>query len=277
MAYAPTLTVSTDAEPMPRVEVLFESFAAGTAFVDVYRLAAGREYKVRAGVKAATAGALSRIDFEAPFGTPVTYRAEMFNASLVSLGFTDTTSTILQVEETWVHNPLNPGGGVQVTMADTAAARLSRPVDGATFRPEGRRTAVVIAGDRGGLQGVSLDCYTLTDADTELFANLVGGYDTTTVPVLCFRIPASTKMRLPRPLFAVVFDPAEIALDLNEGGESMFWETVGDEAAPPTPALVVPLLTRADIDAAYATRAAVRADNLTRLSVSRRYEFAGSA
>jgi hypothetical protein len=47
----------------------------------VYRLAAGREYLVRGAVKAPVAGALSRIDFEVPFGVEVTYRAEMFDSA----------------------------------------------------------------------------------------------------------------------------------------------------------------------------------------------------
>jgi len=277
MPYAPTLTVSVDPNPMPRVEVLFTSFVALTAFVDVYRLAEGREYKVRSAVKAATAGALTRIDFEVPFGIPVTYRAEMFDAAGVSLGFTDTTSVLLDVDETWVHNPLNPAGAVRVTMADSAADSLSRPVSGALFHPEGRRVGVVIGGAKQGLRGVNLDCYTLTDADTDSFAALTGTYNSTTVPVLCFRIPATMKMRIPRPLFAAVLDPTEVAFDLRMGGSAVMWQSTGDEVSPPTPALVVPLLTNADINANFATNAALNAAHLNNLAINRRYDLAGSA
>ncbi|WP_223690134.1 hypothetical protein [Leifsonia poae] len=124
MAYAPTLIVSTDAAPCPRAEVLFTSFAAGTSSVDVYRLAADREYLVRGAVKAAVAGALSRIDFEIPFGVPVQYRAEMFDAAGLSLGFTDTATVTVDVRDTWVHNRLTRRGRRRLRSAAMRHGRL---------------------------------------------------------------------------------------------------------------------------------------------------------
>lgn len=277
MAYAPTLTVSTDANPMPRVEVLFSSFAAGTVKVTVYRLAQGREFKVRSAVNAATAGALSRIDFEIPFGVPVTYRAEMFDASGVSLGFTDTATVTMSIPDMWVHNPLNPAGGVKVMFRGSAARELSRPVEGDVFYPQGRRVGVVISGQRRGLQGVVLDIIVDSVADADKFAALVGDYSTTTIPVLCFRLGANDRVRLPRPLFAFVQDPREVDVTYALGGEKIAFEMVGDEVSPPAPALIVPLLTNADLNAYYATNAALKADNLTNLAVNRRYDLAGSA
>lgn len=277
MAYAPTLTVSLDASPMPRVEVLFSSFAAGTARVDVYRLAEGREFKVRSAVKAATAGALSRIDYEVPFGVLVTYRAEMFNAVGVSLGFTDTASVTLSTADTWVHNPLDPAGGVRVAFRGDAARDLSRPVRGDTFWPEGRRVGVVISGERSGLRGVTLDIIVDTIGDADRFASLVGDYNTTTVPVLCFRIGAADRVRLPRTLFASVFDPREQDVNYNIGGTQIAFAMTGDEVSPPTPAVVIPLLTNADINAAYATNGLLNADHLTNLSINRHYALAGTA
>lgn len=276
MPYAPILSVSADADPMPRVEVLFEAFAAGTTHVDVFRLAGGREFKVRSAVKAATAGALSRIDFEVPFGVPVTYRAEMFDAAGMSLGFTDTSSVELDVSGTWVHNPLDPAGGVRVTLLQGAAGMLSRPVSGSVVYPQGRRVGVVVAGQRRGLQDVNLNCFTDTDEDADRFAALVGGYDRTTTPVLCFRTGSDMRIRLPRPLFAAVFDPREVEFDVHLGGSAIEWQMEGTEVSPPTPALVVPLLTRQDINAAYGSRGALNADNLTRLAVNRRYDLAGT-
>ena len=118
---APILTAYVDAAPCPRVEVFFPSLAAGTATVTVYRLAAGREHRVRGAVKAPTGGTLTRIDFEVPFGIPVTYRAEQFNAAGLSLGFTDSTSITVAVTDSWMHNPLNPAGSVRVFFGDDTA------------------------------------------------------------------------------------------------------------------------------------------------------------
>jgi hypothetical protein len=85
-------------------------------------------------------------------------------------------------------------------------------------------------------------------------------------------------MRLPRPLFTDVLDLKERSIDLHiAGGTRTEFVTTGDEAAPPTPALVIPLLTRADLNAYYATRSALNADNLTRLGVNTRYDLAGTA
>ncbi|WP_022886356.1 hypothetical protein [Glaciibacter superstes] len=277
MAYAPVITPSVDAAPCPRAEVLFSSFAAGTTFVTAYRLGGGREYRMRGAVNTPVAGALTRIDFEVPFGLEVSYRAEMFNSAGSSLGYTDATSVTLNVNETWLHNPLDPQGAVRVRMASDAARSISRPVPGSVLYPRGRRVGIVVSEPRQGIQGIALDCYTLTDDDTDRFADMVGTYTSNSVPVLCVRVGADMKMRVPRPLFASVLDPREEAINLHIGGESMKWSMSGDEVSPPTPALFIPLLTRADINAYYSTRSAVKADNLTRLAVNRRYDLAGTA
>lgn len=277
MAYEPTLTVYTDANPMPRVEVLFPALDPDAAFVTVYRMAEGREYKVRGAVKAPTVGTLTRIDSEVPFGIPVTYRAEMFDSSQNSLGFTGATSGTVDSTDTWVHNPLDPSGGVRVTFLSSAAKDLSRPVEGSTFYPLGRRVGVVISGQRRGLSGVVLDCLTDSISDANKFAALVGSYSTTTVPVMCFRVGSNSTMRIPRVFFVSVLDPREREIDLHSGGSAIEWGLMGDEVSPPAAGIIIPLLTRADINAYYATNAALAADNLTRLDVNRRYDLAGSA
>ncbi len=277
MAYEPDLIVAADDGTMPRLEVLFESFAPGTAFVDVYRLGEGREYKVRAAVRAATAGSLSRIDSEVPFGIPVTYRAEMFDAAGVSLGFTDTASVQLDTTDTWVHNPLNPAGGVKVAFRDTALDKLSRPVEGDVYFPQGRRVAVVISGQRRGLQNVPLDIIVDSVEDADKFGALLGTYSETTVPVLCFRVGAEDRLRLPRPFFAAVFDAPEEDVTYVLGGEQIAFPMTGTEASPPAAGLVIPLLTNRDLNSAFATNAAMNGGALTNLGLNRRYDLAGSA
>jgi len=277
MPYAPTVTVLSDANPCPRAEVLFTSFAAGTARVTVSRQAAGREYRVRAAVNAATAGALSRVDYEIPFGVPVTYRAEMFNTTGLSLGFTDTATVTVSAPDTWVHNPLNPGGAVKVAFRDTALRALSRPVEGDVVYPMGRRVGVVVSGQRRGLRGVRLDVVTDTIEQADAFQALAGGYDAATVPVVCFRVGAADRIRIPRPFYASVMDAVEVDRTYVLGGQMIDHQVVGDEVTPPTEALLVSLLRNADIKAFYATNAAIRAANATNLAVTRRYELAGYA
>jgi hypothetical protein len=277
MTYEPTLTSYTDANPMPRVEVLFSSFDPDTAYVTVYRLAEGREYKVRGAVKAPTVGSLTRIDAEVPFGIPATYRAEMFDSSGASLGFTGTASITVNSADTWVHNPLDPSGGVRVTFLASAGRDISRPVDGSIFYPLGRRVGVVISGQRRGLSGVVLDCLTQTREEADKFAALVGSYSATTVPVMCFRPASTAQIRIPRVAFIAVLDPREKEINVRTGGAAIEWGIIGDEVSPPAAGIIIPLLTRADINAYYASNAAIAADNLTRLAVNRRYDLAGTA
>ena len=274
MAYAPTIIPFTNAAPAPRAEVLFTTFAPGTATVTVYRLAEGREYQVRGAVNAAVAGSLSRIDSEVPFGVPATYRAEMFDAAGMSLGFTDSGAVTLNVAETWVHNPLDPTGAVKVVFLQGSAKSIRRPSAGKVFYPEGRTVGVVISGARSGVTGIPLPVMTETFADADKIQAMLGGYGGRTVPVLCFRTPPP--MRIPRPFFVAVMDAAETDIAVSAGDEALSWEIEGDEVAPPAPGLFVPLLTNADINAFYATNAALNAGNLTNLDVNRRYELANS-
>lgn len=278
MAYAPTLNLSVDANPAPRVEVVFASLHPDTAsLAAIWRTGDGREWKVRGSVGISVSDQVARIDYEAPFGIPISYRAEMLNGAGDSLGFTDSSSEVtLDVDETWVHNPLNPQIALQVVTLQGTSYEWSRPVAGEVLFPKARRVGVVIGGARQGLRGQVFDLLVASDADADTFSSMLGTYSRTAVPVLCFRIGASDRSRLPRPLFGSVMDPREVDLTM-QGGEDLGFRFQSDEVAPPAPALVIPLLTRADVDAYYSTRAQVDTDNATRLAVSRRYDLAGTA
>lgn len=276
--YTPTLNLSIDADPCPRVEVLFSAFKPGTVAVDVYRLAGGRTFLVRGAVKAPVAGALSRIDFEVPFGLDVQYRAEMFDSSGLSLGFTGTATVNVDVAETWVHNPLDPQGATTVAFRRSALQDIQRPFEGDIVYPQGRIVGVVVAGQRRGVQDANLDVIVDTVEQADALQAMFGGYDSSTVPVICFRIGANDRVRIPRPFFAGVLTMSEQDQNYVIGtGEKIAYSIKGSEVSPPTPALVVPLLTRADLNAAFSTRAALNAFYLTRLEANRDYARAGTA
>jgi hypothetical protein len=279
MPYAPTVEVSLDENPAPRVEVIFESLDPDTESLRaIHRLGDDRDYRVRRSVNIPVTDSTARLDVEVPFGIPVTYRAEMLDGAGESLGYTDPSDPVtLAVEDTWVHNPLDPTTSLKVQFRANAARELSRPVRGSTEFPSGRRVGVVVGGERQGLRGVVLDIIVDTIEAADRFAALVGDYNTTTVPVLCFRIGASDRIRLPRPLFASVFNPVERDVDYIHGGTRIAFDIEADEVSPPTPAVVVPLLTNADLNAYYASNTALNADNLTNLGVNRRYDLAGTA
>jgi hypothetical protein len=273
----PELTVYLDANPAPRVEVLLTKLTADVATVTVYRLAAGREYQVRGAVNAATAGSLTRIDNEVPFGIPVTYRAELFDAQGLSLGFTGTSVVQLDVPDMWVHNPLDPHGAVRADFRGQDAPDLTRPSEGDVYYPQGRRVGVLISGQRRGLSGVRLDLIVDSEAEADRFAEMLGTYSADTVPALCFRVGAGQPVRLPRPFFAAVLSSTEQDLRPVLGIDSFGYLITGDEIDPPAVGIVVPLLTNADLNATYATNAELNGDNLTNLAVNRRYDLAGTA
>lgn len=302
---APILTPFTDAAPCPRVEVFFEDFDPGTTHVTVYRLAGGREFQVRGAVRAATAGSFARIDFEVPFNVPVTYRAEQFDAAGLSLGFTATTTLGDAVEglppaldlvpeddlapgmtvvgaglvsrETWMHNPLNPQGAVKVTLLDTAARSLSRPVPGEVSYPRGRRVGVMLSEPRRGLSGAVFDVFTESHADADAVQALIGSYTASAVPVICVRTGLRNPMRVAMPLFLGVLDIPEEDVSVRYGDEETVQRIEGSEVDPPIPGLFVPLLRRKDLNAAFATRAAMNGAALTRGDINRLYEYAGMA
>lgn len=277
MSFEPVISEFTDDSPCPRVEVLFTSFLPGTVRVTVVRIAEGRDFLVRGAVNAATAGALTRIDYEIPFGTPVTYRAEMFDSSGESLGYTGGTTVQLDVAETWMHNPLAPQQATPVTLLNTSARTVSRPVPGSISRPLGRRVGVVLSEPRMGLQGLALDVFASSADVADKVQSIAGSYTADTVPIACVRLGADVRLRLPRPLFLSVLDLVEEDISVRLGRDELLERMRGDEVSPPLPGVFIPLLTRADLNMYYGTRAALNSDNLTRLDVNRRYDLAGVA
>lgn len=277
---APVLTAVGDAAPCPRVLIDFPSFLAGTATVTVYRVAQGREFQVRGAIRVAVAGSLSRVDYEAPFNTPVAYRAEMFNAAGLSLGFTESGVVTVASASSWMHNPLNPQGAVRVDLGSGTAPSVTRPTPGSVVYPLGRRVGVVVAEPRLGVAGLAIDIRTRSDADADKVQAIVGDYSTSTVPIVCMRLGGNhQRMRVKQPMFLSVLDLTEVDVNhqwVGDGGELAHTFT-GDEVSPPIPGLFIPLLRRKDVNAYFASRAAVRAGNRTRGEVNRRYDIAGVA
>lgn len=271
------ITLLSDVTEAPFVEVFIDDLVPEAATVTVYRLAAGREFQMRGAVRAATAGTFTRIDFEVPFNTPVTYRAELFDADGISLGFTDSAVITLNVVDTWMHNPLNPQGSVKVSLLDTAVRSLSRPVPGDVLYPRGRRVGVVLSEPRRGLKGAVFDVWCSSFEDADKVQALIGTQKGSSVPVICVRSGSRNPMRVAMPLFLGVLDIPEEGVDVGWGGTNTVHRIEGDEVDPPIPGLFVPLLRRMDLNAAFMTRSALNGAALTRGDINRLYEYAGYA
>lgn len=270
------ITLLTDVTAAPFVEVFIDDLIPEAASLTVYRLAAGREFEMRGAVRAPTAGAFTRIDFEIPFNIPVTYRAELFDAAGESLGFTDSATTTLICVDTWMHNPLNPAGGIKVTLGGDSAGVVSRPTPGVVSRPLGRRVGVVLSEPRYGIVGLKLDVRTMNDADADAVQAMCGGLGMP--PTVCIRLGSRDGvMRVPQPLFLSAMSVPEVDITHQWGGGEISHQLEGDEVDPPIPGLFVPLLTAADINISFPTAGALNSAHLLALDVNRRYDLAGAA
>lgn len=270
------ITLLTDVTAAPFVEVFIDELIPEAAAITVYRLSGGREFLMRGAVRAPTAGAFTRIDFEIPFNVPVTYRAELFDAAGESLGFTDSATTTLLCDDTWMHNPLDPAGGVKVFFGEDSNWKVTRPTPGVVSRPLGRRVGVVLSEPRYGVAGLDLVVRTSSDADADAVQAMMGGDGMP--PIVCIRLGvADQRLRLPQPLFLSALSVTEVDMDHRWGGTELAHSFSGDEVDPPIPGLFIPLLTRADLNAFFATRAALNAGGLLRLDLNRRYDLAGTA
>lgn len=262
---------------MPKVEVLLDDLDSDVAKVTVYRLSRGSEHKVRGVIDAPVSGGGSWVDFEVP-AQPATYRAEFFDYTGASLGFSDSVTIELGFTGCWMHNPLAPTGGVKVDLSRGSGASLSRPVPGEVVYPRGRRVGIMRTAPRRGLVGVPLEV-TSHDLETaDRIQAFLGGDSSIMTPVICIRPGVDyAGLRVPSPLFLGVLDIAERGVDVGWGGTWTKHDIQGDEAAPPAPGIFVPLLRRVDVDAYYADRDAIDAAYLRRLDIDRDYGLAGTA
>ncbi|MBP1241748.1 hypothetical protein ABID92_000424 [Frigoribacterium sp. PvP120] len=266
-----------DRAPVERVEVTVTEILPDAVYVDIYRLAEGRSMLVRGGVRVYAVGGVTVVDFEAPFGVPITYRAEMFadQAGTASLGFTGSADTFLDVTSTCVHQPLNPELAVWPIRLQATAEDVTRSTPGELVYTEGASVGTWVGQTRRGIEGLTFDLMTATQEEANTFQAMLGGYGLSNVAVLCIRTPPP--MRIPRVFFGTVPELHELDVDVANGGTAVRFQFVSDEAQPPAPGLVTAILSRDDIDAAYPTREARAAAYLTRLDRDRDYSLAGLA
>lgn len=268
----PELTADTSGNP--RVEVFFDptDLDPDAVRLRMYRLSEGRTWKVRGGVDSAVG--VAALDWECPFGVESAYRAEMFDADGVSLGFTDSSSIVLDVAEAWVHNPLDPSGGVSLGkhgLLDHGG--ITRPTVGAVVFTEGASVGVRMGARRRGVVGLQLGFAAESVAVADALSAMLGEYETPRLGVLCLRAPGA--VRFPRTFFMSVDDPTEVSVDVTWGGSRSNFVFTATEVAPPHPGLVPPFLTYEDMEAAYGTYEAAEAAYATYEEAQRDYSLAG--
>ena len=252
MATTVTLTAYPAGSPAPYVDVLASGFVAGIASTTIWRTAGGQTFRVRGLVDVTTGGTVTIQDFEAPLGVEASYRAEHFDSAGVFVSYSDPATVTLDaglIEVAYLHNPFSPATAVQVVMSINAASEITRPTSSERFAVMGRSVPVIISQPRHGVEGVTLDCSTITLADASSLDSLFGGYDDDTVPIVCVR--THPNLYLPPTFFATVERPSKRLLNVRQGGTIIDWFMTADEVAPPVEAAVTVLLDYADFTAFY--------------------------
>lgn len=261
-------------EGNPSVEIFFTNYVAGTARLRLYRYSEGRTWLVRGGVDIAPSVAVR--DYEVPSGVTSTYRAEMFNASGVSLGFNTPASVTMPAFGPILHQPLDPALFAEVILMVGTAEKLSRPTPRDVVYTEGSGVGRHIGSRRRGLTRTPLLLEVESEEAGDMVQAMLGTYETEQVGVLCLRTPPPT--RVPRTFFFSSDELEEIDVNVHYpvGGVLIRYEARADEVEPPFPGLVKPLLTYDDIDTAgnYAVQDARWATYSDR---DRAYELAGQA
>ncbi|ROS62209.1 hypothetical protein EDF38_1312 [Frigoribacterium sp. PhB160] len=274
---SPQLVPKVDRSPVERVEMTFREVLPGATYVNVWRVADGRTMEVRGGLRRYAVGGFPLIDYEAPFGVPITYRAEMFtdDTMTVSMGFTETAVTVLDAKQPCVHQPLNPAVAVWPRAMAGTAADVVRRTPGELVYVEGAEVGTWLGQQRRGAEGVDFNLLTESIADADLFQSVLGRYGESSGAVVCIRIPPP--MRIPRTFFGTIDELHEVAFDVARDGGAVMFTFTANEARPPAPGLVPALLRRDDVDAAYPTRAERASAYLTRLDRDRDFTLAGLA
>lgn len=265
--------------PIPHVELTIFTLDPATVTITVSRTVKSRTMPVRGQINVYAVGGRNVVDWEAPFGVPLTYRAEQFDADGNSLGFTSPFTTQLDVDVTWMHNVFNPAQGVTITPAADWASSLSRKIPADMYWPSGGGLATAVFGQRQGLIDAPIPFLTFTEEDADTVRDMFGDpyVSPSIAPVVCIRTAAGKNMRLPLPFYAAIADPVEVPLNTGQGGSLTRWECTGTEVNPPAPALIAALLSLADIDASYPTLAAIDAHYGTMFDIDRDYSLSGTA
>ena len=269
----PLLTPNLDANPF--VEVFFDpsSLAAGTSVLRIWRYSEDRQWKVRGGWDMLPGAAA--IDWEAPFRTQCTYRAEQFTAGGASLGFTDSAVASLDADGTWVHNPLEPAQGVRVEVDDESAVEIVRPTPGQAVYTEGGSVPRRIGSRRRALEGVNVVLNIDSAARIAAFEAALGSYENEQVGVLCIR--TAEPVMWPRTFFAAADGWPKQDRTVRTGGDWVQIKAKCDEVEPPAPGIVAPFLRYSDLDAAYPSLANRDARYGTYSAQDRDYSLVGVA
>lgn len=270
-----TLAPRNTMAPVPRVEISFEAadLPAGTDRVTVWRVANGREFKVRDGIDRVVISAVNMVDVEPDLRGSIIYQAECWAGSTplgrVALGATEMAWAGGAV----IQQPLDPSLSVEAVLKWGTANELARESPGALVFSSGAVAPDYVGfGPRRALQGVDI-VLDVAESDRETLHASLGTYAQSQLPIWLIRAP---DVRWPAVFFCHV--PRLVEVDRSGyGGNVLSYVLKVDEVNPPAAALVISLLSYDDLDVSYASYTAMDAAYASYDIRDRDYSLAGAA
>lgn len=244
--------------PGPRAGVVVDGLdASGPSRVTLWRSSpGGKRRPVRGWRNRLVYGADYVEDAEVPLGRPVTYELQVISGAVIP----DVVAAVVSVpsEVGYIQDPLLPLGMIPVTNAgdlDAAAsltnaafAALQYEVEQSVTSILGSDERVALTGQRLAMSGVDFSVLTEAAEQSTALRNLL----------------RSTALVLVRPLpswgplpdvFYTVPAVAEMPSYDAYGATLTTWQLTGDQVAPPSINIIVPIWTYADVEALWATYA----------------------
>ena len=255
---APTLTVHTDADPCPRVEVLITPMPVDVDQVTVYRTWRGQRSAVRGASRAEVAGDYLVIDYEVPLGTPVAYSAVGYDSVGTASQESLSTTVTVDVDDVWLQDPLDPTGAIQVGLTLPRSVMAVAP----SFMPAthemfmtvnpvaGSSLPVALGGVRQAAAGIPLTLVTSTPAESAQLMELLDQ----AFPV-CVRTPGEIHQLTGLTYMAI----QAVTPDPHRGWDAATFALVGTSVRGPGAGIVIQPRTYADLPAESATYAGLLA------------------
>ncbi len=234
---APTLTVHTDADPCPRVEVLITPMPVDAARITVWRSWAGQREVVRGAKETLVAGDYLVIDYEAPLGVAVEYSAVAYDVSGTPSAESAGTTATVAVTDVWVQDPLDPASALQVglntrrtLMCIDPSFTATYPVERVLVQPSGSALSVALSRRRRAASRMPLTIHATNTTVAQQLHDLLMQADT-----LCVRTPAAVTTLTGLSYLAI----GDYTPDPSPGWQDVIFPLVGDSVRGPGAAVVV--------------------------------------
>lgn len=257
---ASSVTPHEDMDSCPRVDVFIDDadLDPATVSVTVHQISSAGDFEVRNMRNVSPAGGLAKTDYEVPFGVPVVYRVEQFDAGGVSLGYVLNLETQVNIDDGYavLSDPLAPGTSVMVEAHVDFGGVLRRSRPTRVYRAGLRNVALM--GLQTLLEDVPLRCQTRSLADADALEDVLAAGQ-----FLVRLMPSGG--RLPLILHVVVPDPVQVPMDVQYGGSWVQWDLAGTEVSRPEIDIIVAVISyqrfydfmQAQADSSYGAAAAL--------------------